>query len=566
MKNTQQVNKRNNVHNPLQEDYGERIIRFLICLVAGLVPIIVYCKLQNFYMPAIEDNLTFRTTSVTDYFTYYKGRALLILIFLIVMVFALKNFLEQKKAWSAAPIELPILIFVLSLSLTVTLADYKSLTIWGGYTRNFGVMAYLCCTLFFWVMVNLRITGKWYELVLISLYPLVILNTVMILLANNGINLWDVDGILSLLSAGQGDYLSQDARIYGTLNHVNYLSGLGAVLFALFAGAGIFSEKNASVKIISLESLLKIVAAVLGAVIVYASQSMSGAVTMAFVVPLLLAFSIRAGGKKLIYGLTVMLLTALAWGVLIQQAPSFFAEIKGSMGMVGGAALLGLILFGVFEILKNWHRISKKVLGAACAVFVLASALAAVYAGPKVQTAFEAEMARIDTRLIEQRLEKDPFDFPESGFTWGTGRIYIWKETLKLVMEKPVFGYGFDTLPFEFDQTDPAKIPAMERPDVIIDKPHNTYINMLFGGGFLGLLAYLSIICAVLYSGLRALAKDHVHSGRILALVIGILAYLMQGMFNDPVQGFESLFWVLLGLCYGLSRDVPRTKKGMIQT
>ena len=41
-------------------------------------------------------------------------------------------------------------------------------------------------------------------------------------------------------------------------------------------------------------------------------------------------------------------------------------------------------------------------------------------------------------------------ELPESGWGPGTGRIYIWEKTLKLVKERPLFGYGLDTLMYNF--------------------------------------------------------------------------------------------------------------------
>ena len=81
-------------------------------------------------------------------------------------------------------------------------------------------------------------------------------------------------------------------------------------------------------------------------------------------------------------------------------------------------------------------------------------------------------------------------------------------------------------LPFEFDQTDPAKIPAMERPDVIIDKPHNVYINMLFGAGIVAFLAFIAIVIMVIFKGSSSTKSGGRIFGSDLASPIGYFGLL----------------------------------------
>ncbi|NLP43596.1 MAG: O-antigen ligase family protein [Peptococcaceae bacterium] len=538
------------------ENSTDRTIRLLIILIAGLVPLIVFCKLQTFIMPVIETFMNFSTTTITDFFTYYKQVVLLLLTAILLIVFLREILTKTSRPLTLHRLDIPILVFILSLCITMLTAEYKTLALWGGYTRNLGIVTYLACAFILFVLINMRINAKWSKMFYIALYPLVFINTIMLVLSYYGVNLWNVDFIVLLLTGGNPEYVTESARIHGTLNHVNYLSGLGAVLFAIFAGRAVLAEKNFTV-----DHLLSIAAAILSATIVFASKSLSGVVTMAFILVILLGLVVDRKGANIVTLLLILGFTAVCWTALSLHNASFIKEIRDSVGLLIATAVLSLLVFLVYLFAKNWHEINKKKLLISGIIVVVLAVAVVVPVIPKVESAVTAELNRINSDLIRERLQQDEFDFPEAKFTWGTGRLYIWKETLKLVAEKPLFGYGFDTLPFEFDQTDPAKIAALASPYVIVDKPHNIYINMLFGAGIVAFLAFMAIVLMVIIKAIQAIIANPENSALIWPILLGIVAYLGQGMFNDPVQGVESLFWVMLGLAYGLAVNLPAADK-----
>lgn len=109
----------------------------------------------------------------------------------------------------------------------------------------------------------------------------------------------------------------------------------------------------------------------------------------------------------------------------------------------------------------------------------------------------------------------------------GAGRIYIWKETLKLIPANWAFGVGPDHL----------DLPAP--PGFTIDKAHNIYLEIAATMGLFALFAYLWF----LFSFLRPGKGKH----RFLFFTM-TLAYLIQGFFNIDVIGVMPLFWITLGL------------------
>lgn len=111
--------------------------------------------------------------------------------------------------------------------------------------------------------------------------------------------------------------------------------------------------------------------------------------------------------------------------------------------------------------------------------------------------------------------------------TAGAGRIYIWKEALKLIPENWAFGIGPDHL-------------AIPLPSgIIADKAHNIYLEIAVTMGIFALISYLCFLTFFLRP-----AKDETG----LLFFSMVLAYLLQGFFNIDVVAVMPLFWITLGL------------------
>ena len=129
--------------------------------------------------------------------------------------------------------------------------------------------------------------------------------------------------------------------------------------------------------------------------------------------------------------------------------------------------------------------------------------------------------------------------------TFGSGRLYIWSETLKRAARRPIFGYGPDTMiltgiePFRrFDEHTGKTIVST------IDAAHNEYLNILFHQGAFALLAYLGMIAAALAGWIRHAPK------RVSAAICGcgVLCYCIQALFGISQVITTPFFWVALAL------------------
>lgn len=125
---------------------------------------------------------------------------------------------------------------------------------------------------------------------------------------------------------------------------------------------------------------------------------------------------------------------------------------------------------------------------------------------------------------------------------YGSGRIYIWRQVLEVVKEKPLLGGGPDTLSYRglegfsrYSETLGIQITSL------IDAAHNEYLNILVNQGALALAAYLAFLAASLIHCWKESGTD--------SIVIGggaVLFYLIWAFFGISSVITAPFFWIAL--------------------
>ncbi len=98
---------------------------------------------------------------------------------------------------------------------------------------------------------------------------------------------------------------------------------------------------------------------------------------------------------------------------------------------------------------------------------------------------------------------------------------------------------------------------------VLIDKPHNFYLQYAFHFGLLGLGLYIAVALYVVGMYLRDLRTERCSpkkgkegfSSFKLACLMGLVCFLGCGLTNDSMSGVTSIAWILMGL---LLAGVPK--------
>jgi O-antigen ligase len=141
----------------------------------------------------------------------------------------------------------------------------------------------------------------------------------------------------------------------------------------------------------------------------------------------------------------------------------------------------------------------------------------------------------------------------------GSSRGYIWSRTIPLVFEKPWLGYGIDTYPLAFPQQDyVGKYNAYSTPNMVVDKPHNLFLQIAVNSGLIALACFIILVIISMYRITLILFKNKYlfsnvyHSG----LSLSILSYVVASIFNDSTVHVSTVFWVFLGLLLIITKQV----------
>lgn len=118
----------------------------------------------------------------------------------------------------------------------------------------------------------------------------------------------------------------------------------------------------------------------------------------------------------------------------------------------------------------------------------------------------------------------------------GSGRIAIWKDIKKLIPRYWTFGIGPDNLVFA----------GIKFNNSVVDKAHNIYLEMLVTMGLFTLLSFFLFISSFL--------KKIIDDSDFMYFLM-IFTYLVQGFFNIDTIMVMPLFWIILGLSKGHTRN-----------
>jgi O-antigen ligase len=152
---------------------------------------------------------------------------------------------------------------------------------------------------------------------------------------------------------------------------------------------------------------------------------------------------------------------------------------------------------------------------------------------------------------------------------WATSRGYIWSRSLPLALKYPVIGAGPDAYSLVFPQDDVGgKMRYMGNPYIIVDKPHNMYLQIAVNTGILSLLAFLAMVFLYAKDALAQAAKglapgeEHWAFGLRIGIFSGVCGYLGAGLSTDSVVSVAPIFWIALGMGFALNARAKRLRAG----
>ncbi|HEY5586309.1 MAG TPA: O-antigen ligase family protein [Ruminiclostridium sp.] len=140
----------------------------------------------------------------------------------------------------------------------------------------------------------------------------------------------------------------------------------------------------------------------------------------------------------------------------------------------------------------------------------------------------------------------------------GSSRGYIWSRSLPLLKDTILLGHGPDTFAIYFPQNDYiSKLKYFDNMFILVDKPHNLYLQIAINTGVLSLIAFLLLNGIYLISSLKLYLKPKSINEYYIAGIssfIAVLGFLVAALFNDSVVSVSPVFWILLGLGVACNR------------
>lgn len=229
--------------------------------------------------------------------------------------------------------------------------------------------------------------------------------------------------------------------------------------------------------------------------------------------------------------------------VLFGLACATILTSLSTSGFVTISVLLPVIILAVVNRDRGLKRLISSVVVTVIIFALILSAL--VIQRPTVWEESVGFFQKIQAIMIEYKDYQGEDRL--SSYASGSGRVPIWVNTLQLVKERPLLGYGLDTLTYYY--------PAVSLWGEAVTKPHNIYLALAYGAGVTALMAFLALIVLGLYHFCAGYFRHKIidKAGLILPLFFGWLAYLIQGLFNDTVIGTTFIFWIIFGMMVSLS-------------
>lgn len=514
-------------NNTITSDNLDSKLLFLtiiaIVITNFIVRIKVFTKIRDFDMSMIP--------SVSNFFTYYK--LVWVLLVSIILIFSLiYKMYKYKRKLELNFVLLGIGLIVITSIISFILDPIKEVTIWGFYSRSNGIIAYIILFLLIYLISNLKVQTKHISFLVHSI------NIVSIVLVTISIfqffgfdmmnSLWfkqiytpsEYKHLIGNIDITQGMFWGTQYYWSSSLfGQYNYYGAYCSIIFPLITAFALCEDGVIKKTLLIIGSIMLFIGNIL-------AQSMGSIIAMFLVILIMPIFFVNKRNYKgfLLMFLGYMLVSAIInrltnWLAYI-EIYKLFIQILNSKLIV--LVILMLIIYILLYILRN--RISKYryiLVSILIVLVLLIGVIGYIY---------------VINNVVEQNMNM------------LTGRGYIWHYSNELIKDNFIFGYGPDNLYYNFPQLNEHQSKFM--PNIFIDKPHNMYLQVMLDTGIFGLIGFMTLLVGLLLKSNKAidLEKDIYRNTYFKALMLVIMAYMIQGVVNDNHMTIQPTVYLLMGI------------------
>jgi hypothetical protein len=515
--------RRNNIVT--SDNLDSKLLFFAIIAIVitnFIVRIKIFKNIRDFDMSRIPN--------VSNFFTYYKLVWILIVTIILMLLLIFKIFKYKQK------IKMDYVILGTGLIITTSIICFildpiEEVTIWGFYSRSNGLLAYISLFLLIYIISRLKVQSKHLAFLVHSI------NLVSIVLVIIGIfqffgfdmlnSLWYkkiyvpyeykhlIDQISITLSGFTG---TEHFWATSLLGQFNYFGAFCSITFPLISLFVLIEDNSIKRMLLMLGSVMLFVGTIL-------AQSMGSIITIFLVLILIPILQVNKNNYK---SIILMYLCYIIASVIINSLTNgmAFLEIYKLASQILNSKLIALVILlsAIYTLLFIFREKVSKHRYIIVSILIIAAILIGIIG-----------YMYVISNVVEQNM----------GML--TRRGYIWYYSAELVKENFVFGYGPDNLYYNFPQMNPHKNYMQ---DLLIDKPHNMYLQVLLDTGIFGLIGFMILLVGLLLKSNKAidLEEDLYKKTYFKALMLVIMAYMIQGMVNDNHMTIQPTVYLIMGI------------------
>lgn len=439
----------------------------------------------------------FFTKFNNELFEYNKMMLVYGLTTVIVTSWFVKQVREKTLKFKSTPLDIPIILFLLSQIVSTFLSIDTHTSLWGYYSRsNGGLFSIISYILLFYALVsNFEkpqvlnfLKAAVFGGVLVSLYAIPehfgLSPSCVILVNEFNASCWVQD---------------VEARVFATLGQPNWLAAYLAMLIFPTIYFAITAKNKLSSILYSIFSIL---------------------MYMAFT----FTFSRGATLGLIAGGLVFIVLTSVRT-IFFETSVNLVEKTKRFLPL--------LLILAAFISINLFY-------GSALTRFKLFNE------APKAVT---QEQQAQEARQEAMQLEVG------GGTESGQIRLIVWEGALEIFKKYPLFGSGVETFAYSYYNHRPAKHNLVSEWDFLYNKAHNEYLNYLATTGLVGFISYMSMILifiiwciSCIVNRVSLIAKND--QLLIIALLSAYISYLVQNIFGFSVVVIAMFFFLFPAIAF----------------
>lgn len=566
-----------------------------LILILSIIPLIVRMKI----VPLEGATAAFQIGQDvnTDFFSYYKMVWFLVFTAIGTVMFLYRYFVNEDIYIKKTNIYYPMIVYTVFVILSTIFATHRDVALLGfidRYENMYVLIGYMLCL---FLAINLIDNEEQVKYLFFALGASSIIISIIGIFQFGGMDLFASSFGKKLIVPSQ--YInaiesikfqfSGAKRIYGTLFNPNYVGVYMSVLFSLACTVLLLSKDNFIRIFFGIVSLLSLIN-LLG------SGSRAGMISLGFYMVLLLVIfrSLVLKRWKSVLGIGIII-AIIFYGANIYTNGLLMRRllaVKDSIGTVQINNLKDIVLdnnkakiiIEDYEINVLYDREGFTFTDKDNkSIDVTIEGNKTNFANPPYdQHSFEVYsyegypllrnniLTNSGKRKFDLVIDTDGrFKFlgSKGEFTdlrkapsWGfegrenmaSGRGYIWSRSIPMLKDTIFLGHGPDTYALHFPNDDYiGKLRGSGRINVLVDKPHNLYIQTGINTGVISLIALLAIFFMYIKSSIQVFINRKTYESFFeiagISIFFAVCIYIMTGFLNDSLVSVAPVFWVLLG-------------------